>query len=40
MHLAEGLAIVERSGSTPVYFCSEQCRDKFMGEPQKYVANA
>jgi len=40
MHLAEGLAIVERSANTPVYFCSEQCRDKFMGEPKKYVANA
>ncbi len=40
MHLAENLAIVERSGGAPVYFCSEQCRTKFMGEPRKYVANA
>jgi len=40
MHLAEGLAIVERSGGAPVYFCSEECRSRFMGEPKKYVANA
>src|SRR5262249_5920982 len=40
MHLAEGLAIVERNVGTPVYFCSEECRNKFMGEPRKYVANA
>ena len=40
MHLAEGLAIVERNGSVPVYFCSEECRRKFMGEPRKYAANA
>lgn len=39
MHLAEGLAIVERNGATPVYFCSQECRDKFMGEPKKYAAN-
>lgn len=40
MHLAENLAIVERSGGAPVYFCSEECRNKFTGEPRKYVANA
>ena len=40
MHLTEGLAIVERNAGAPVYFCSEECRDKFMGEPKKYVANA
>jgi len=40
MHLAEGLAIVERNAGAPIYFCSEECRNKFMGEPRKYVANA
>jgi YHS domain-containing protein len=40
MHLTEGLAIVERNDGAPVYFCSEECRNKFMGEPRKYVANA
>jgi YHS domain-containing protein len=40
MHLTERLAIVERSGGEPVFFCSEQCRDKFMVEPKKFAANA
>ena len=40
MHIAEGLAIVERNGREPVYFCSEECRNKFLGEPKKYAANA
>ena len=40
MHVAEGLAIAERSGGALVYFCSEECRNKFIGEPKKYMANA
>jgi len=40
MHLTEGLAIVEHNGGQPVFFCSEECRDKFMGEPKKFAANA
>ena len=41
MHLAEGLAIAERSsGREPVYFCSEECRNKFMDAPKKFAANA
>jgi YHS domain-containing protein len=41
MHLAEGLAIAERSSSgEPVFFCSEQCRSKFMDQPRKFAANA
>jgi YHS domain-containing protein len=40
MHLAEGLAIVERSGGEPVFFCSEECRNKFVDEPKKFAANA
>jgi YHS domain-containing protein len=41
MHLAEPLAIAERSGSgEPVYFCSEECRNKFMDAPRKFAANA
>ena len=40
MHLAEGLAIAERSGGEPVYFCSEECRNKFIDEPKKFAANA
>ena len=41
MHLAEGLAIAERSsGGELVYFCSEECRNKFMDTPKKFAANA
>jgi len=40
MHLAENLALVERSGGQPVYFCSEECRNRFLGEPKKFAANA
>ena len=40
MHLAEGLAIAEHSGGEPVFFCSEECRNKFMVEPRKFAANA
>jgi uncharacterized protein len=40
MHLAEGLALLERNAGEPVFFCSEECRNKFMGEPKKYAANA
>jgi YHS domain-containing protein len=40
MHLAEGLAIAERSGGETIFFCSEECRNKFMVEPRKFAANA
>jgi YHS domain-containing protein len=41
MHLAEGLAIAERSSAgEPVFFCSEDCRNKFMDAPKKFAANA
>ena len=40
MHWAEGLAIAEHSGGEPVFFCSEECRNKFMVEPRKFAANA
>jgi len=41
MHLALGLALAEQSSSDePVYFCSEECRNKFMDAPKKFAANA
>jgi YHS domain-containing protein len=40
MHLAEGLALAERSSGEPVFFCSEECRSKFMDAPKKFAANA
>ena len=40
MHLAEGLAVTERQGGEVLHFCSEECREKFMGTPKKFAANA
>ena len=40
MHIAENLALMEHSGGASVYFCSEGCRNKFLGEPKKFAANA
>jgi YHS domain-containing protein len=40
MHLTEGLAIREQSGGEPVFFCSDECRNRFMDEPRKFAANA
>jgi YHS domain-containing protein len=40
MHLAEGLAVRQRQGGEVLYFCSEECREKFVGTPKKFAANA
>jgi YHS domain-containing protein len=40
MHLAEGIAVVQRQGREVLYFCSEECREKFVGTPKKFAANA
>ena len=39
MHVAEELAITARTGNEIVCFCSAECRDKYMKEHQKLVAN-
>ena len=40
MHVAENLALTERTGGQTFYFCTEECRNKFLGEPKKFAANA
>jgi YHS domain-containing protein len=40
MHLAEGLAVTQLQGGEVLYFCSEECREKFVGTPKKFAANA
>jgi YHS domain-containing protein len=40
LHVAENLALAERNNGQMVYFCSEECRNKFLGEPKKFAANA
>jgi len=39
MHLAENLALAEPSGGQTFYFCSHECRKKFLGESKKFAAN-
>ncbi len=40
MHIAEGLALPVRQGAELLHFCSAECRDKYLGEPRKFAANA
>jgi YHS domain-containing protein len=40
MHIAEGLALPLKQGSTILHFCSAECRDKFLNETRKFAANA
>jgi YHS domain-containing protein len=40
LHIAEGLALPVRQGAELVHFCSAECRDKYLGEPRKFAANA
>jgi YHS domain-containing protein len=39
MHVAEDLAIAVRTSSEVVYFCSPECRDKYLAGSQKMAAN-
>jgi YHS domain-containing protein len=38
MHLAEVLAIPVRENGELIYFCSAECRDKFLGAQKKTAA--
>jgi uncharacterized protein len=40
MHLTEGLAVTQRQDGEVLYFCSEECRERFVGTPKKFAANA
>jgi len=39
VHVAEELAISVRTGNEMVHFCSEKCRDRYLGETQKLAVN-
>ena len=39
MHVAEGLALTVKKGGGVLYFCSAECRDKFVSENRKFAAN-
>jgi YHS domain-containing protein len=40
MHLAPGLALQVRHGGESLYFCSPQCREKFLRETPRFAANS
>ena len=40
IHVSEGLALPVRQGKETVYFCSAECRDKYVEGGRKFVANA
>ncbi len=39
MHIAEGLALPLKQGNETVFFCSAECRDKYVKEHGKFAAN-
>ena len=40
MHVAPGLALPVKQGGNTVYFCSPECRDKYLNGNQKISASA
>ena len=40
MHVAEGLALPFKASGETVYFCSAQCREKYMNGTMKISASA
>lgn len=40
MHLAEGLALPLKQGAETWFFCSAECRDKYLSQLKKFAANA
>jgi YHS domain-containing protein len=39
VHVAEELAIPMSIGNEMIHFCSEECRDRYLNETQKFAAN-
>jgi YHS domain-containing protein len=40
IHVAAGLALPAKLGGETLYFCSPECRDKYLGTSKKFAANA
>jgi len=40
IHVSEGLALPLRHGDETVFFCSEECREKYAEGSKKFAANA
>jgi YHS domain-containing protein len=39
MHIAEGLALPLSQGAETLFFCSAECREKYLSQTRKYAAN-
>ena len=39
MHIARTLALTVKQDGETVHFCSPECRDKYLGNTQKFAAN-
>jgi YHS domain-containing protein len=39
MHIAARLTLTVKHSGEPVHFCSPECRDKYLGNTQKFVAH-
>jgi YHS domain-containing protein len=39
IHVSEGLALPLRQGNETVYFCSAECREKYLDGSKKFAAN-
>lgn len=40
MHVAEGLALTVKTGEDVLYFCSAECRDKYLKAAENFSASA
>lgn len=40
LHIAEGRALPLHQGNEIFYFCSAECRDKYVSEQHRFAANA
>ena len=40
IHISEGLALPLRQGNETIYFCSMECREKYLDGSKKFAANA
>ena len=39
MHVAQGLALSLKQGTETLFFCSVECREKYVSETQRFAAN-
>ncbi len=40
MHIAEGIALSLKQNGETLFFCSAECRDKYLSQGRKHAANS